>query len=63
VESHQVDIAILTIELEPEGNQASVRLARNDVVGANGNSHKSSVEQALILSKESGRWVIVEIGD
>jgi tetratricopeptide (TPR) repeat protein len=61
VDAQDVTISILTLELQ--GNRASVRLAREDRFVANGRSHNSSTEQMLVLSKEAGGWVIVEIGE
>jgi serine/threonine protein kinase len=61
VDSQQVEISILTIDLQ--GNRASVRLARSDTIVANGRKLSASIEQTLLLSKEVGGWIIVTIGE
>lgn len=60
VTSQQVEIAITMIDVQ--GDRATVRLAREDEIEANGRRHSNAIDQTLAFSKQSGRWVIVEIG-
>lgn len=60
VTSHQVEIAVTAIDVQ--GDRATVRLAREDNIEANGRRHSNAINQTLSFSKQSGRWVIVEIG-
>ena len=60
VTSHQVEITITAVDVQ--GDRAMVRLAREDNIEANGRRHSNAINQTLSFSKQSGRWVIVEIG-
>jgi ketosteroid isomerase-like protein len=60
VTSHRVEIAITAVAVQ--GDRAMVRLAREDEIEANGRRHSNAIDQTLSFSKQSGRWVIVEIG-
>jgi len=60
VTSQKVNITILS--LERRGDQASLRLRRQDLIEAGGRRQAPESQQTLTLAKTNGNWVIVEIG-
>jgi hypothetical protein len=59
VRSQQVDIRILSIDLQ--GTRATVRLARRDTIAADRERTVES-QQTITLSKDDDRWVMTTIG-
>lgn len=60
VESHQVEVAIRSIDVR--GSRATVRIMRSDTIVANGSSHSNQMEQTLTFTNRSGKWTISDIG-
>ena len=60
VTSQKVNITILS--LERRGDQASLRLRRQDLIEAGGRKQAPESQQTMTLAKSNGNWTIVEIG-
>jgi serine/threonine protein kinase len=60
VTSQKVSITILS--LDRRGDQASLRLRRQDIIETGGRRQSPESQQTLRLAKTNGNWVIVEIG-
>jgi hypothetical protein len=60
VTSQKVNLTILSIERR--GDQASLRLRRQDVIEVVGRRQTAESEQTITLARTAGNWVILEIG-
>ena len=56
----KVELNIQSIVIE--GDRATVKLMRRDVVVYRGRSNENSLEQTFMLAKVPGSWVITQIG-
>ena len=60
MDSHELELDIQSIAIEGDG--ATVKLTRRDVVVFRGRSNVNSSAQTFVLAKTAGRWIITQIG-
>ena len=60
VTSQKVNITIVSIDRR--GDQAELRLERQDIIEAGGRRQAQESQQTMALTKTNGNWFIVEIG-
>jgi len=61
MDSHDVELDIQSIAIE--GDRATVKLARRDVIVIRGRSQNgNSRSQTFVLAKTAGNWIIIQIG-